>query len=152
MSEDETNRPSTSDDGGRVERTEAEWKELLSPEQFKVLRRHGTERAFTGATWDEKRPGDYHCAGCGARLFASADKFDSGTGWPSFTRPVEGAVGAREDRTLWMRRTEVHCLRCGGHLGHVFPDGPEPTGQRYCVNSASLDFRQEDSAESPADG
>jgi len=114
----------------------------LTPEQHRVLRGKGTERAFTGRYWDHHEPGTYLCAGCGAVLFRSEDKFDSGSGWPSYTRPaLEGAVEREEDRSLGLARTEVHCARCGGHLGHVFPDGPAPTGLRYCINSASLDFR-----------
>ncbi len=122
--------------------SDAEWKRKLTPEQYRVLRKKGTERAFSGAYYDHHERGTYFCAGCGNPLFRSADKFDSGSGWPSYTRPVEeGAVGRAEDRTLDMDRTEVHCARCGGHLGHVFPDGPTPTGLRYCINSAALDFR-----------
>jgi len=114
----------------------------LTPEQRRVLREKGTERAFTGKYWDHHEPGSYLCAGCGGQLFGSEDKFDSGTGWPSFTRPAEeGAVAREQDRSLGLPRTEVHCARCGGHLGHVFPDGPAPTGLRYCINSVSLDFK-----------
>jgi peptide-methionine (R)-S-oxide reductase len=119
---------------------ESEWSDRLTPEQFQVLRRGGTERAFTGIYWDEKASGMYRCAGCGTELFESTTKYDSGSGWPSFTTPVEGAVATREDRSLGMARTEVTCTACGGHLGHVFPDGPGPEGLRYCINSASLDL------------
>ncbi len=124
-----------------VEHTDEEWRRLLPPESYRVLRQHGTERAGTSPLNQEKREGEFVCAGCGQKLFASADKFESGTGWPSFTRPEEtGVVGEQEDRSLWATRTEVHCSRCGGHLGHVFPDGPAPTGLRYCMNGAALKF------------
>jgi peptide-methionine (R)-S-oxide reductase len=123
------------------QRSDAEWKKTLSPEQYEVLRRKGTERAFTGKFYDSKDEGVYRCAGCSNPLFDSETKFDSGTGWPSYYQPVtEGAVETEEDRSYGMTRTEVLCARCGGHLGHVFPDGPEPTGQRYCINSVSLEF------------
>lgn len=126
----------------RVVKTEEEWKRELSPQAFQVLREKGTERAFTGRYWDHKEPGTYVCAACGLPLFRSAEKYDSGTGWPSFWRPIDPShVGTEEDRSFFMTRTEVHCARCGGHLGHVFDDGPEPTGLRYCLNSVSLDFR-----------
>lgn len=126
----------------KINKTEAEWRGQLSPEAYRVLREHGTERAFTSPLNDEKRKGMFTCAGCGKELFASAAKFESGTGWPSFDSFTgDGAVGTKEDRSWFMRRTEVHCEGCGGHLGHVFPDGPKPTGQRYCINGCALDFK-----------
>jgi peptide-methionine (R)-S-oxide reductase len=125
-----------------VQKSDAEWQKELDPAQYHVLRKHGTERAGTSPLNLEKRKGLFHCAGCGAPLFESATKFESGTGWPSFWAPMDGAVGTRTDRSFFMSRTEVHCARCGGHLGHVFPDGPQPTGQRYCMNGVSMKFEE----------
>jgi peptide-methionine (R)-S-oxide reductase len=123
----------------KIEKTEEEWRKELTPEQYRVLREKGTERAFSGAYWDADGPGMYRCAACGEPLFSSECKFDSGTGWPSFTQPASAqAVETETDESHGMARTEVHCRRCGGHLGHVFPDGPGPEGLRYCINSASL--------------
>lgn len=121
--------------------TDAKWKKRLSPEQYRVLRHEGTERAFTSPLNDEHREGRFACAGCALELFSSKAKFDSGTGWPSFWKPLEHAVAERSDGSLGMSRTEVHCRRCGGHLGHVFPDGPKPTGLRYCMNGVALTFK-----------
>ena len=121
---------------------EEEWQRKLSPAQYQVLREHGTERAGSSPLDKEYGEGIYHCAGCGQPLFPSDTKFNSGTGWPSFSAPIEQAVGTQTDRSLFMTRTEVHCSRCGGHLGHVFDDGPQPTGLRYCMNGAALDFQR----------
>ncbi|MBM4237274.1 MAG: peptide-methionine (R)-S-oxide reductase MsrB [Euryarchaeota archaeon] len=126
-----------------VEKTEDEWRRILTPDEFRLLRKSGTEPAFRNAYWDNKRPGTYLCAGCGNELFSSDSKFDSGTGWPSFWEPLrKEVVETEEDRSLGMVRTAVKCARCGGHLGHVFRDGPPPTGMRYCMNSGAMRFRE----------
>jgi len=128
----------------KVDKSEAEWRKELTPEQYRVLREKGTEPPFTGKYWNEHADGVYRCAACGNALFDASTKFESGSGWPSFYQPLEGnRVDVEDDRSFLMRRTEVHCSRCGGHLGHVFDDGPQPTGLRYCINSASLDLDKE---------
>ena len=123
-----------------VNKTEEEWRQTLTPEQYRVLRKHGTERSGTSDLNSEHRSGVFVCAGCAQELFSSDAKFESGTGWPSFFSPLEGALGETVDRSYGMARTEVHCSQCGGHLGHVFPDGPPPTGLRYCINGVALTF------------
>ncbi len=132
--------PAKSDETFEVSYSDEEWRRRLDPEQYRVLREHGTERAGTSPLNREKRPGTFQCAGCGQPLFKTEQKFESGTGWPSFWQPLENAVTSREDRSFFMTRTEVHCRRCGGHLGHVFEDGPPPTGLRYCMNGAAMTF------------
>ncbi len=129
-----------------VSKSPEEWRKELSPEQFYVLREHGTERAGTSPLNKEKREGRFICAGCQQALFDSSTKYESGTGWPSFYQPLDGAVATTEDRSFFMTRTEVHCARCGGHLGHVFPDGPAPTGLRYCMNGVAMKFEPESGA------
>lgn len=123
-----------------ITKSDAEWKRALTPEQYRVLRGHGTERAGSSPLDREKRAGLFHCAGCDLPVFSSETKFDSGTGWPSFYAPLDNAIGTSEDRSLFVTRTEVHCRRCGGHLGHVFDDGPPPTGKRYCMNGVAMRF------------
>jgi peptide-methionine (R)-S-oxide reductase len=132
--------PAFAAQGFEITRTEDEWRRLLTPEQYQVLRKHGTERAGSSPLDREKRTGIFKCAGCELAVYRSADKFDSGTGWPSFTRPIEGAVGTSEDKGWFATRTEVHCRRCGSHLGHVFDDGPKPAGLRYCMNGVAMKF------------
>ncbi|WP_412099022.1 peptide-methionine (R)-S-oxide reductase MsrB [Defluviimonas sp. D31] len=131
----------TAAEGFEITRSEAEWRKLLTPAQYRVLREEATERAYTSPLNDEKRAGTYYCAGCDLPLYSSETKYDSGTGWPSFWEPLPDAVGTKPDWGLLGRRTEVHCRRCGGHLGHVFDDGPKPTGKRYCMNGLALVFR-----------
>lgn len=126
--------------------TDEEWRERLTPAQYRILRQHGTEPAGTSPLNDEKRPGTYHCAGCDHPLYSSETKYESYTGWPSFWQPLDGAIGTQEDRSFFMVRTEVHCANCGGHLGHVFEDGPPPTGLRYCMNGLALAFHPAEAA------
>lgn len=133
----------TQNNSFEINKTEEEWKASLTPEQFRVLRKHGTERAGTSPLDKEYGKGTFKCAGCGTPLFSSETKFNSGTGWPSFYAPIENAIETSVDRSLFMTRVEVHCAKCGGHLGHVFEDGPRPTGQRYCMNGVALEFTPE---------
>lgn len=139
MLESDTVSPNPSDTE-KVEKTKEEWRKILTPEQYRILRQHGTERAGTGPHQHEKREGTFLCAGCGNPLFRSDTKYESGTGWPSFYEAINGSVSEHDDRSFFMRRTEVRCARCEGHLGHVFPDGPHPTGLRYCMNGHALTF------------
>jgi peptide-methionine (R)-S-oxide reductase len=129
-----------SEDKFPLEKSQDQWRRELDPDSYRVLREHGTERAGTSPLNDEHRPGVFRCGGCGTPLFAADTKFESGSGWPSFFKPLPGAVGTHQDRSHFMQRTEVHCANCGGHLGHVFPDGPQPTGERYCMNGVALRF------------
>jgi len=147
-----TDSPSDDRPGPRIRKTDAEWRAELSPEAYHVTRRHGTERAFTGPHLEEHRAGVFACVCCGEPLFRTDAKFESGTGWPSFTEPIAaGAVAEHEDRKLFMRRTEVRCAACEAHLGHVFPDGPRPTGLRYCMNGVAMTFAPDDGPAEPDD-
>ena len=137
-----------SSDAGQIEvtKTEAEWKAILTKEQFAILREHDTEKPFTSALNNEKRKGNFHCAGCDLAVYSSDAKYDSGTGWPSFWQSLPDAIGTQEDNTLFMTRTECHCRRCGGHFGHIFDDGPQPTGKRHCLNGFALSFKPAEAA------
>jgi peptide-methionine (R)-S-oxide reductase len=136
--------PMAADANLKVKKSEEEWKEQLTPEQYYIARKHGTERAFTGPNWDTKEAGLYRCVACGNELFRSETKYDSGTGWPSFYQPVDpGAVSEHDDRSFFSRRTEIRCADCGAHLGHVFNDGPAPTGLRYCMNGTVMSFEKD---------
>ncbi len=129
----------------KIQKSDNEWREILTPEQYRVTRKHGTERAFTGPNWDNKEPGVYACVCCGKPLFSSETKYESGTGWPSYYEPIApDAVTEHKDRSLFMTRTEIRCADCDAHLGHVFPDGPEPTGLRYCMNGTAMTFDRKD--------
>ena len=129
----------------KIQKTDNEWREILTPEQYRVTRKHGTERAYTGPNWDNKEPGVYACVCCGKPLFSSESKYESGTGWPSYYEPITpDAVTEHKDRSLFMTRTEIRCADCDAHLGHVFPDGPEPTGLRYCMNGTAMTFDRKD--------
>ncbi len=138
---DEQSQARSTEPAFEVTKTDAEWRKLLTKDQYQVLRKHDTERAGSSPLDAERRPGTFHCAGCDLPLYASQTKFESGTGWPSFTTPLPNAIGTSVDRSLFAERTEVHCRRCGGHLGHVFDDGPPPTGKRYCMNGAAMIFK-----------